>query len=339
MHGIASGRAAAVHTWPDAATDEFGDAVMAGLSQPQKSVPARFLYDRQGSQLFDAITEQPEYYPCCAETQILRLHSPEIAQLTSKGRVLVEFGSGSSTKTPLLLDQIEAAAYVPIDISERHLGESASILQARYPGLDILPVSGDFTQHIFLPPRVKGKPSFGFFPGSTIGNLTPAAAASLLRQLGLTLGADAYLGIGIDLRKDPERLRRAYNESVRLTRGGHCRGPRAARACASIWSRRSSMGTRRVGRCGKLRLVRQVGFLRPDRWATGSAGGGLCCRGSGLSGSRQSGPASVPGRHRERASRHRRRKGGARHASGTRKLALRAVRRVAWRLFRALGSE
>ena len=196
---------------------EFADAVITGLSQPQKSIPARFLYDQRGSQLFEAITHVQEYYPTRAEIEILRRHSGEIAQLTGGGRIVVEFGSGSSTKTPLLLDQVDAAAYVPIDISERFLHESASHIRAKYPGLDVFPVGGDFTEQISLPPQVRGKRTLGFFPGSTIGNLTPAAAASLLREFRATLGADAYLVIGIDLRKDARRLEEAYNDAAGVT--------------------------------------------------------------------------------------------------------------------------
>ena len=197
--------------------DEFAASVITGLSQAQKTVPARFLYDERGSQLFEAITGLPEYYPTRAEIEILHRHSGEIAQRASRGRVVVEFGSGSSTKTPLLLDEVDAAAYVPIDISERFLHESALQIRAKYPGLDVLPVGGDFTQIISLPSKVRGKPALGFFPGSTIGNLAPPAAASLLRTFGVSLGADAYLAVGIDLRKDRRILERAYNDPAGIT--------------------------------------------------------------------------------------------------------------------------
>jgi dimethylhistidine N-methyltransferase len=198
-------------------TDEFAASVLTGLSQAQKTVPARFLYDERGSQLFEAITGLPEYYPTRAEIEILHRHSGEIAQLASRGRVVVEFGSGSSAKTPLLLDEVDAAAYVPIDISERFLHESALQIRAKYPGLDVLPVGGDFTHNISLPLEVRGKPALGFFPGSTIGNLAPPAAASLLRAFGVSLGADAYLAVGIDLRKDRRILERAYNDPAGIT--------------------------------------------------------------------------------------------------------------------------
>jgi dimethylhistidine N-methyltransferase len=217
MHMVATSQASAPFDRQPFPQDEFARAVVAGLSQARKTLPARYFYDLQGSQLFEAITVLPEYYPARTEIEILRRHSADIAQLASGGRVVVEFGSGSSTKTPLLLDQVDAAAYVPIDISERFLQESASQIRVKYPGLDVLPVGGDFTQQITLPPQVRGKPALGFFPGSTIGNLAPAAAASLLRAFGATLGADAYLAIGIDLRKDRRILEAAYNDAAGVT--------------------------------------------------------------------------------------------------------------------------
>ncbi len=217
MHNMASSGASASFAQRFFPSDEFAAAVITGLSQAQKTIPASFLYDQRGSGLFEAITRVEEYYPTRAEIEILSRRSGQIAQLTSAGRVLVEFGSGSSAKTPLLLDQMTAAAYVPIDISERFLHESAAQIRAKYPELDVLPVAGDFTQRVFLPPQVKGKPALGFFPGSTIGNLTPFAASSLLREFRATLGADAYLAIGIDVRKDPRRLEQAYNDAAGVT--------------------------------------------------------------------------------------------------------------------------
>ncbi len=195
----------------------FAQAVLSGLSQAHKTIPARYLYDERGSELFEAITALPEYYLARAEIEILGCRSAEIARLTSSGRVVVEFGSGSATKTPLLLDQVGAAAYVPVDISDSFLDESASRIARKYPELDILPIGGDFTQPIALPPQAKGKPALGFFPGSTIGNFVPAAAAALLREFAGTLGTDAFLVIGIDRRKDAGTLASAYNDAAGVT--------------------------------------------------------------------------------------------------------------------------
>jgi L-histidine Nalpha-methyltransferase len=195
----------------------FARAVVAGLSQTPKVIPARFFYDRRGSELFEAITSLPEYYPTRTEVGLLKAHGRDIARLTGRGRVVVEFGSGSSAKTPLLLAQVEPAAYVPVDISADFLGDAAAALAEAHPGLDVLPVAADFTHPFPLPPRVAGKPMLGFFPGSTIGNLNHAGAVDLLRAFRVTLGADARLVIGIDTRKNPRLLETAYDDSTGVT--------------------------------------------------------------------------------------------------------------------------
>lgn len=195
----------------------FARDVVAGLSQPRKVIPARYFYDRRGSELFEAITELPEYYPTRTEIGLLETHGADIARLTGKRRVVVEFGSGSSTKTPLLLAEVDAAAYVPIDISADFLRDSAAALAARHPGLAVLPLAGDFTRPLALPAAVRGQPMIGFFPGSTIGNLDHAAAVDLLRAFRATLGDDARLVIGIDRRKNPRLLEAAYDDSAGVT--------------------------------------------------------------------------------------------------------------------------
>ncbi|MDO9487962.1 MAG: L-histidine N(alpha)-methyltransferase, partial [Sphingomonadaceae bacterium] len=195
----------------------FARDVVAGLSQPRKVIPARYFYDRRGSELFEAITELPEYYPTRTEIGLLEEHGADIARLTGKHRVVVEFGSGSSTKTPLLLRPVEASAYVPIDISADFLRESAAALARQHPGLEVFPLAGDFTRPLALPPAVRDQPMIGFFPGSTIGNLDHAAAVDLLRAFRATLGDDARLVIGIDRRKNPRLLEAAYDDSAGVT--------------------------------------------------------------------------------------------------------------------------
>jgi len=199
------------------ADTQFARAVVAGLSQTPKVIPARFFYDRRGSELFEEITQLPEYYPTRTEIGLLEAHGPDIARLTGKGRVVVEFGSGSSTKTPLLLRHVDPAAYVPIDISDDFLRDSAAALAEAHDGLDVLPLAGDFTHPLRLPARVAGRPMLGFFPGSTIGNLGHAAAVDLLRAFRETLGDDARLVIGIDLRKNPRLLEAAYDDGTGVT--------------------------------------------------------------------------------------------------------------------------
>ncbi|MGE4430229.1 MAG: L-histidine N(alpha)-methyltransferase [Sphingobium sp.] len=195
----------------------FHADVIAGLSAPQKVVPARWLYDRRGSELFEDITQLPEYYLTRTEAALLQDHAPAVARLVSRGRAVVEFGSGSSTKTPLLLAGIDAACYVPIDISGDFLLHSAKALAARFPALPVYPVEADFTRPVPLPGQIGKAPRLGFFPGSTIGNLTAADAVDLLRTIAATLGHGALLLIGMDRVKDRQELMAAYDDAQGIT--------------------------------------------------------------------------------------------------------------------------
>jgi len=203
-------------TAPD--VSEFAHALLAGLSAPAKSIPCRFLYDAVGSALFERITELPEYYPTRTETRILRERADEIARDAAPGNVLIEFGSGSSTKTELLLEKmLELHAYVPVDISDTALLEAQARIKQRFPHLRVLPVCGDFSRALALPAEIDGRPRLGFFPGSTIGNLTEAAAVKLLANMAGILGSGARLIIGADLKKDVRRLLRAYDDEEGVT--------------------------------------------------------------------------------------------------------------------------
>ena len=169
----------------------FQADVLRRLRRPAawRAIPARWFYDRRGSELFEAITELPEYYPTRTETEILRRACPEVAKLAGEGRAVVEFGSGSSTKTPILLSCVNPAAYVPIDISGDFLRESSAGLAAAFPGLPVLPVEADFLRPIALPAARRDLPKLGFFPGSTIGNMIPAVSSvDLLRAMRTSLG-------------------------------------------------------------------------------------------------------------------------------------------------------
>jgi dimethylhistidine N-methyltransferase len=194
----------------------FRADVLKGLSASRRAIPARWFYDRRGSELFEAITQLPEYYPSRTERTILAENASEIAELTGRGRTVVEFGSGSSVKTPLLLSAIHPSAYVPVDISGDFLRESAETLRGSFPALPVHPVEGDFTQALALPEVAQGR-RLGFFPGSTIGNLVPRAAVDLLRAFAATLGAEGQLLIGIDLIKSPEILVPAYDDAAGVT--------------------------------------------------------------------------------------------------------------------------
>ena len=195
----------------------FRADVLQGLSEPQKAVPARWFYDDAGSRLFEEITQLPEYYLTRAETKILTERSKEFAELIGPGRAVVEFGSGSSVKTPLLLSAIAPAAYVPLDISGDFLRASAVDLAAKFPGLPVYPVEADFMRRVELPGEVAELPKLGFFPGSTIGNMVACTAVDLLRTMRETLGEGAKLLIGMDQIKAPEVLVAAYDDAAGVT--------------------------------------------------------------------------------------------------------------------------
>ncbi|WP_374526462.1 L-histidine N(alpha)-methyltransferase [Sphingopyxis sp.] len=195
----------------------FRADVHAGLSQRQKAIPARWFYDATGSALFEDITALPEYYPTRSETGLLKRHAGDMAAAIGPGRAVVELGSGSSTKTPLLLAAIDPAAYVPVDISGDFLRDSADALAARFPGLPIYPVEADFTQKVALPREICPIPKLGFFPGSTIGNMVARTAIDLLRGWRATLGDGSLMLIGIDRIKDVGVLTRAYDDPAGVT--------------------------------------------------------------------------------------------------------------------------
>jgi dimethylhistidine N-methyltransferase len=202
---------------PDEQTTAFREAVLSGLAAPIPAVPARWLYDRTGSELFDAITRLPTYYPTRTETALLTDIVADVAQRVPAGSVVVEFGAGSATKTPILLEAISPAAYVPVDISGDYLEESAAALGARFPRLQVVPVIADFARAFELPDEVADHPKLGFFPGSTIGNFVPRTATDLLRQFRELLGTGALLLIGMDRVKPVERLIAAYDDPQGMT--------------------------------------------------------------------------------------------------------------------------
>ncbi|SFS05988.1 L-histidine N(alpha)-methyltransferase [Sphingomonas jatrophae] len=195
----------------------FRADVLAGLRADPPAIPARWFYDRRGSELFERITDLPEYYPTRVETALLAEYGPAIAEAAGRGRAVIEFGSGSSAKTPHLLRAVAPAAYVPIDISGDFLRDSAAALGRDFPGLAVLPLEADFTRPLALPAEVADLPRLGFFPGSTIGNLDAAAAVDLLRAMAGTLGDGAMLLIGMDRVKSPAILIPAYDDAAGVT--------------------------------------------------------------------------------------------------------------------------
>jgi L-histidine N-alpha-methyltransferase len=200
-----------------AADPAFRADVLAGLAARPRAIPARWFYDRAGSELFEAITQAPEYYPTRTETALLARVGAEVAAHAASGRAVVEFGSGSSAKTPLLLRAVAPAAYLPIDISGDFLRESSATLAAAFPHLLVLPVEADFTAPLTLPDAVAGMAKLGFFPGSTIGNLEPAQGVDLLRSMRASLGEGAALLIGMDRVKDTGTLLAAYDDAAGVT--------------------------------------------------------------------------------------------------------------------------
>ncbi|MDE0878421.1 MAG: L-histidine N(alpha)-methyltransferase [Sphingomonas bacterium] len=199
------------------ADPQFRADVLAGLERRPRAIPARWFYDRRGSELFEDITELPEYYPTRTERAILEQACPEVAQIAGTGRAIVEFGSGSSVKTPILLDAVAPSAYVPIDISGDFLRESSRTLSRQFPDLLVLPFEADFMKPLTLPRTIADAKKLGFFPGSTIGNMIPLMAVDLLRTMRTSLGEGAMLLIGMDRIKDEATLVRAYDDAAGVT--------------------------------------------------------------------------------------------------------------------------
>ncbi|HEU4410751.1 MAG TPA: L-histidine N(alpha)-methyltransferase [Polyangiaceae bacterium] len=193
--------------------------VLAGLSAPRKHLPPKLFYDEEGSRLFEAICGLDEYYPTRTELGILRAHAGAIAARLGPRCRLVEFGSGASLKTRVLLDALpEPSAYVPVDISPSALAGAAAELARRYPRLAIEPACADFTGPLALGPAGPGaRRSAVFFPGSTVGNFTPGEARALLGRMAGLAGPGGALLVGIDLKKDPAVLHAAYNDRRGVT--------------------------------------------------------------------------------------------------------------------------
>jgi dimethylhistidine N-methyltransferase len=201
------------------ALSPFAADVLEGLSATPKRIPAKYFYDARGSELFERITELPEYYLTRCEIEALRAHAADIAALIPEGAALVEFGSGSNTKARIVLAAApKLAAYVPVDINGEMLQQEAAELRADFSDLQILPVTADICYPFALPEAASRAPArVGFFPGSTIGNFEPHEAASFLRNAARILGANARLIVGVDLIKPAEILNAAYNVAAEVT--------------------------------------------------------------------------------------------------------------------------
>lgn len=201
------------------ATESFREAVLRGFQNEQKQVPSKFLYDERGSELFSKICEQEEYYPTRTEIGIMQRHGAAMAEAIGPRVRLVEYGSGSSRKTRLLLDRLtDVAAYVPVDISREYLLESAEALADEYPSVPVQPVCADYTAPFTLPdPLPSTARTVVYYPGSTIGNFLPEEAREFLRRIADTVGPEGGLLLGVDLQKDIDILEAAYNDAAGVT--------------------------------------------------------------------------------------------------------------------------
>jgi L-histidine N-alpha-methyltransferase len=203
----------------ESSADDDENDILSGLREKQKRISPKYFYDDKGSRLFESICSQPEYYPTRTELGIMEANIGEISALIGPRASVIEFGSGSSVKTRMLLEQLtEPAAYVPVDISKEPLAQAASDIAAEFENLEVLPVCADFTQPFDLPsPRVTPDRNLVFFPGSTIGNFSRQEAVELLRVMRMEAKDGGGLLIGVDLEKSKEILEPAYNDSAGVT--------------------------------------------------------------------------------------------------------------------------
>jgi L-histidine Nalpha-methyltransferase len=199
--------------------DAFREDVLGGLGRIPKSIPPKYFYDERGCRLFDAICELPEYYPTRTEMAILRAHIGDIAQFAGPDAELIEFGSGAGVKTRILLEALQPSLYVPVEIAIDAMQAACAELARAFPWLNITGIQADYARPLSLP-RFVGVPvrkKVAFFPGSTIGNFTPAEALEFLRQARRLVGAGGALLIGVDLKKDRKTLDAAYNDAAGVT--------------------------------------------------------------------------------------------------------------------------
>ncbi len=196
---------------------EFARDLRRGFAARPRSISPKWFYDDEGSRLFDRICDLPEYYPTRTEMGILRAHAGDMARLVGPRAEIVEFGAGSCDKVRVLLDALDAPQrFRPIDISAGHLAQAAAALRRDYPGLDVQPLAADYTRRLLLPAPEAGVRRVGFFPGSTLGNFSPAEALRFLRSAAQVLRGGGLL-LGVDLIKDPAVLHAAYNDTQGVT--------------------------------------------------------------------------------------------------------------------------
>jgi dimethylhistidine N-methyltransferase len=195
----------------------FLEDVVEGLSRPRKSLPPKYFYDAAGSRLFERICRLREYYPTRTELSITRKNLSRIARFAGRGCALLEYGTGEGVKTRLLIEALRPSAYTPVDISEDALRRAVARLARGFPRLRIVPVRGDFSRPLDIPPLRHGARRIVYFPGSTIGNLTPDEAHGFLKMTRAQVGARGAMIVGVDLKKDANVLHAAYNDAKGVT--------------------------------------------------------------------------------------------------------------------------
>lgn len=191
--------------------------VVDGLSRWPKCLPPKFFYDERGSALFEEITALEEYYPTRTEVGILERHREAIAEAIGGQCFLIEYGSGASTKVRILLEALKPSGYMPVDISKEHLLEASRQLASEFEWLDVYPTCADYSRSFPLPEVVDGHRPVAFFPGSSIGNFEPEDAVAFLAEIVDVVGPGGELLIGVDTKKDPLVLERAYDDSEGVT--------------------------------------------------------------------------------------------------------------------------
>ena len=199
-------------------SDPLPVAIIDGLSASQKTLPASLFYDARGASLFEEISALPEYYLTRTDTAILQAHATDRAELIGPRAALIELGSGAATKVrPLLAALQSPVAYLPVDVAREQLMDIAAVRAREFPGIHVMPVWADYSEHVALPLLPDDARRVAFFPGSTIGNLHPHEATSFLRQVRDMVGENGGLVLGVDRRKDPARLNAAYNDAAGVT--------------------------------------------------------------------------------------------------------------------------
>jgi dimethylhistidine N-methyltransferase len=199
-------------------TENFRLEVLTGLNKEPKQLDSKWLYDEKGSSLFEKITTLPEYYLTRTELLILRRYAKEMVSFFGERAMLIDLGSGSSEKVKILLDEVpDLSAYIPVDISKEFLKESATALASEYPSLKVTAVCADYTKLFDLSSFNQEGKMIVFFPGSTIGNFEPSHAEAFFKRISKMLTKGDGLLIGIDMKKDPSILNRAYNDSFGVT--------------------------------------------------------------------------------------------------------------------------